>query len=60
MGGDRCWASDVIAEQLGDFDDPRIERDLGEAEQLGLVTQGADGFRLTDAGWALGADLGAA
>ena len=56
MGGDWCWRPDVIAEQLADFDDPRIHRDLDTAVRLGLLTRDADGCRLTDAGWALAAE----
>jgi len=55
MGGDRAWPIDVIAEQLGEFDDPRVARAVHEAVEFGLVAQVEDGFRLTDAGWALGA-----
>ncbi|MGH2867785.1 MAG: hypothetical protein ACRDNK_09475 [Solirubrobacteraceae bacterium] len=53
MGGDMSWPADVIAEQLGEFDDPRIRRSLEEATAAGLVLRDDTGYRLTDAGWAL-------
>ncbi|HTX07344.1 MAG TPA: hypothetical protein VME22_01970 [Solirubrobacteraceae bacterium] len=55
MGGDRAWPADVIAEQLGECDDPRIPPALQEAVGFGLVVEVEGGFQLTDAGWALGA-----
>jgi hypothetical protein len=46
----------MIAEQLGDFDDPRIDKDLREAEAAGLVVwDESGGYRLSDEGWALAA-----
>lgn len=57
MGGDRSWAAEVVAEQLGDFDDPRIARELERAQHLGLVSQDHGGFRLTEAGWEIAAQL---
>jgi hypothetical protein len=56
MGGGRSWTADVIAEQLGDFDDSRIHQDLHAAAELGLVVKGEDGYGLTDAGWLVAAD----
>jgi hypothetical protein len=52
----------MIAEQLGDFDDPRIYRDLGEAARASLVVQDGSGYQLTDAGFSIAAadDIGCA
>ena len=56
IGGERYWPGDVVAEQLGDFDDPRVARDLEQSVRLGLLSASEAGFRLTDAGWAVAAD----
>jgi hypothetical protein len=55
IGGDTAWPADVIAEQLGDFDDPRVHADLQRAVEAGLVWQDSSGYRLADDGWALAA-----
>jgi hypothetical protein len=55
MGGDVSWSADMLAEQLGEFDDPRIHRDMAEADRAGLVAQDQGGYRLTEAGWAVAA-----
>jgi hypothetical protein len=62
MGCGRSWPADMIAEQLGDFDDPRIYRDLGEAARASLVVQDGSGYQLTDAGFSIAAadDIGCA
>jgi DNA-binding IclR family transcriptional regulator len=57
MGGNRAWPADVIAEQIGEFDDPRVHRHLQEAAEAGLVSREDDGYRLTDDGWGLAADM---
>lgn len=57
MGGDRAWSPEMVAEQLGDFDDPRVLADLGAAVELGFVVREGDGCRLTDAGWLLASEI---
>jgi hypothetical protein len=57
MGGNREWPADMIAEQLGEFDDQRVLEDLEAAAGLGLLTLSDDGYRLTEAGWVVGADV---
>jgi hypothetical protein len=55
MGGNLPWPADMIAEQLGDFDDPRIHRDLEAAVRSGLLMRVGEGYQLTDAGWEVAA-----
>lgn len=47
MGGDRSWPPETVAEQLGEFDDPRVLADLDAAVEFGLVTRDVNGCQLT-------------
>jgi hypothetical protein len=51
MGGHTAWSEEMIAEQIGFDDDPRIPRDLAIAEQVGLISRTEGLVGLTERGW---------
>jgi len=56
LGGNKIWPEDTVIEQIDDEHRARVVRDLGVAEQTGVIVRDGGGIKLTDTGWALAAD----
>jgi hypothetical protein len=55
LGGPRGLPTDMLIDEYGEDQSPRVLRELRAAEQAGIVVRGDGTVRLTDRGWAVAA-----
>jgi coenzyme F420-dependent glucose-6-phosphate dehydrogenase len=55
LGGARALPTDMLIDEYGEDQSPRVLRELRAAEQAGIVVRGDGTVRLTDRGWAVAA-----